>query len=251
MKRQLTTATILSAGAIVLLLSTGCVPVEEQSLNIDSREVYETSPADTVSSNDDATMSNEPAAIPQANSTGAEANTNEGDDPVPADGNTDAVPNEDTNTDPDATVSVTNLPGNDDSSTDHPGPGDPSIGTPGSGRVIGTGNVGGEIDLPRDHPIDSYTILESYPEQIQVHFTGHEPACVAATATAVAQTNKVVNIGTEIVVIGLVVGMPSDAATRNCDTSPHQHTVTITLTEGLDGREVTPNSLMPSKHVNR
>jgi hypothetical protein len=99
-----------------------------------------------------------------------------------------------------------------------------------AGTVIGTANLNGTVVDPQPHPIDGFVIAESYPEQIQITFTGGDANCTAADARAVADG--------DIVRIELEVGITEDALTRSCVAAEFIHTMNIALTEGLDGRTV-------------
>lgn len=101
-----------------------------------------------------------------------------------------------------------------------------------AGGVIGTGNVGGPVVDAQPHPIDGIDIAESYPEQLIVRFTSGDPNCTAADATASVDGDRVV--------VSLVVGITEDALTRSCLAGDVEQSVTISLDEGLDGRDVVP-----------
>ncbi|MFK8023005.1 MAG: hypothetical protein AB8G26_03485 [Ilumatobacter sp.] len=96
--------------------------------------------------------------------------------------------------------------------------------------VIGTGNMGGTPVDPQPHSIDAIAIMESFPEQLAVTFTGADPNCTAADATA--STNG------DIVLVELEVGITEDALTRSCLAGEFEHTISIPLDEGLNGRDV-------------
>ncbi|MEM9133457.1 MAG: hypothetical protein AAF962_13520 [Actinomycetota bacterium] len=98
------------------------------------------------------------------------------------------------------------------------------------GAVIGEANIGGEVVDPKPHPIDDLAIAESYPEQLGISFTAGDENCLAADATAEV-------VGDEVVVT-LLVGITTDALTKSCLAGEFQHTITIPLTQGLDGRDV-------------
>lgn len=101
----------------------------------------------------------------------------------------------------------------------------------GDGVPIGSGNVGGPVVDPQPYPIDSIDILESFPEQLMVNFTGGDPNCTAADATA--------SIDGDVVLVELEVGITEDALTRSCVAGTDvEQSVTIALDEGLDGRDV-------------
>lgn len=101
---------------------------------------------------------------------------------------------------------------------------------PSDGVVIGTASMNGTVVDPKPHSIDEYAIAESYPEQIQLAFTGGDPNCTAAEARAVADGDTVR--------IELVVGITEDALAKSCLAGDFEHRVSIPLTEGLDGRSV-------------
>lgn len=99
-----------------------------------------------------------------------------------------------------------------------------------SKQVLGTGNVGGAVVDPRPYAIDDIEIAESYPEQLTVRFTGGDPNCTAANATATATGSSVV--------VDLQVGITEDALMRSCLAGDFEQNVTISLDTGLDGRDV-------------
>ena len=98
------------------------------------------------------------------------------------------------------------------------------------GTVIGTANLGGEIVDPVRHAIDDVAVLESYPEQLAISFTAGAEPCLAATATATGTDTQVI--------VTLDVGITTDALAKSCLAGEFGHSLTIALTEGLDGREV-------------
>ena len=99
-----------------------------------------------------------------------------------------------------------------------------------SDQILGTGNLGGTVVDPQPHPIDDIAIAESYPEQLMVRFTSGDPNCTAADATATATGSTVI--------VTLQVGITEDALSRSCLTGDFEHTVSVALDAGLDGREV-------------
>jgi len=99
-----------------------------------------------------------------------------------------------------------------------------------SDQILGTGNLGGTVVDPKPHPIDDIAIAESSPEQLMVRFTSGDPNCTAADATATATGSTVI--------VTLQVGITEDALSRSCLTGDFEHTVSIALDAGLDGREV-------------
>lgn len=99
------------------------------------------------------------------------------------------------------------------------------------GTVIGTANLNGVVVDPQPHAIDEFVIAESYPEQIQFTFTAGDPSCTAADARAVADGDTVR--------VELEVGITEDALAKSCVAGEFAHTMSIALTEGLDGRTVT------------
>ena len=99
------------------------------------------------------------------------------------------------------------------------------------GTVIGTANLNGVVLDPQPHAIDEFVIAESYPEQIQFAFTAGDPNCTAADARAVADGDTVR--------VELEVGITEDALAKSCVAGEFAHTMSIALTEGLDGRTVT------------
>lgn len=122
---------------------------------------------------------------------------------------------------------------------DAPADSDQELPTPVEGTDLGSSNMGGEIVDPIHHTIDGIDIMESYPEQLAVNFTAGAEPCLAATAQA---------IGTETqVVVTLHVGITADALTKSCLAGEFPHTLTIALSEGLDGRDVvlTPGEERP------
>ncbi|MEM7337468.1 MAG: hypothetical protein AAF467_02405 [Actinomycetota bacterium] len=139
------------------------------------------------------------------------------------------------NTD-DATTDSTINDGNDDASGSDMTDDDAADGASGdasdglSGSVIGDANIGGEVVDPMPHAIDEIFILESYPEQLSLQFTAGDINCLAADATAAV-------VGDEIVV-ELLVGITTDALAKSCVAGEFEHSITIPLTEGLDGREL-------------
>lgn len=102
--------------------------------------------------------------------------------------------------------------------------------TPPPSQVIGEANVGGEIVNPRPHPIDSFVIAESFPEQITVTYTGPPVACSATTVTA--------TVIDEQVVLSLITGQRLDGEDIACVAIVEEHQLTMRLTEGLLGRPV-------------
>ncbi len=131
----------------------------------------------------------------------------------------------------DADPTTTEVPSDDGTSSDEAPSGDDGAG---DGAVIGEANLNGEVVDPQPHPIDEIVIAESYPEQLGITFTAGDPNCLAADATAEV-------VGDEVVVT-LLVGITTDALTRSCLADQVQHTISIPLTEGLDGRTVVPAS---------
>ncbi|MEE9417575.1 MAG: hypothetical protein V3V01_20010 [Acidimicrobiales bacterium] len=98
------------------------------------------------------------------------------------------------------------------------------------GTLIGSANMGGEIVDPKRTPIDSFSIAESYPEQIHVEFTGAAEGCTAATAQAFGTDDQVTVV--------LEVGITTDALVKTCPAGEFTHILSIALQEGLDGRDV-------------
>lgn len=96
--------------------------------------------------------------------------------------------------------------------------------------VIGTANMGGVVVDPKLHPIDDLAIAESYPEQLQITFTGGDANCTAADARAVVDGNTIR--------VELEVGITEDALTKSCLAGEFEHSLSIALSEGLDGRTV-------------
>ncbi len=105
----------------------------------------------------------------------------------------------------------------------------PAVTGPGE-TVVGWANMGGEIVDPKTHPIDDVLVAESYPEQLTVSFTAGDEPCLAATATALASQTTVR--------IVLEAGITTDALTRSCLAGQFPHTLSIALSEGLDGRQL-------------
>lgn len=97
------------------------------------------------------------------------------------------------------------------------------------GTLIGSANMGGEIVDPKPAAINSFDILESYPEQIAVNFTAGAEGCTAATAQAFATDTQII--------IALDVGITTDALSKSCPAGDFDHTLVIALDEGSDGRE--------------
>ncbi len=112
-----------------------------------------------------------------------------------------------------------------------PSPGDVATAKPNPGEaMIGSANMGGEIVDPKPHLIDDLAIAESYPEQLVLSFTAGDEPCLAATATALGSADQVRVV--------LEAGITTDALTRSCLAGQFPHSLTIALSEGLDGREV-------------
>jgi len=109
--------------------------------------------------------------------------------------------------------------------------------------IIGTANMSGEVVDPQPYPVDGYTILESYPEQIALTFTAGDAGCTAADAAATADGDQVF--------VSLRVGITTDAMARTCPAQLMQHQLTIPLVEGLNGRSVVMNiATMPTPDAN-
>lgn len=121
----------------------------------------------------------------------------------------------------------TDLPAVDDGTADDD---DPQVTDPEERRVIGSANIGGEIVDPQPHEIREFVIAESYPEQIQITFVAGDVNCLAATAKALD--------GGDTVIISLDVGITTDALAKSCLAGEFDHTMSIALEEGLDGRDV-------------
>lgn len=98
------------------------------------------------------------------------------------------------------------------------------------GTVVGSANMGGTIVDPKPHPIIDMAIAESFPEQLMVRFTAGDANCLAATATATASGDEVI--------VSLDTGITEDALTRSCVAGDVEHTLSIALDEGLNGRAV-------------
>ncbi len=98
------------------------------------------------------------------------------------------------------------------------------------GTLIGSSNIGGEVVDPQPTEILDILIAESFPEQLVVSFTAGAPECMAANAQAIATDTQVI--------VMLEVGITTDALTRSCLAGEFEHTISIALTEGLNGREV-------------
>jgi len=99
------------------------------------------------------------------------------------------------------------------------------------GAVIGTGNIGGPVVNPQAHRVGSIAIAESYPEQLMVSFLAGDPNCTAADGYA-----HVIDGAVRVTVF---VGITEDALTRSCLAgTDFEHTLSIPLVEGLDGREL-------------
>ncbi|RZV41183.1 MAG: hypothetical protein EX269_16710 [Acidimicrobiales bacterium] len=132
------------------------------------------------------------------------------------------------------------LPTTDQPDTDLPAGDDTGDGTddsdtsavipPSDAVVIGSANIGGEIVDPRPHEILSFVIAESYPEQVQITFVAGDVNCLAATATASATGQSVI--------VSLETGITTDALAKSCLAGEFEHTLSIALEEGLDGRDV-------------
>lgn len=125
---------------------------------------------------------------------------------------------------------VTNPPATDVPATDAPGADDGAGDAP-QGDLIGSSNIGGPVIDPQLHPIDSIAIAESYPEQLMITFTAGDPNCTAADARAIGRDTDVV--------VELLVGITEDAMSKSCVAGDDfEQTISIALTEGLDGRDV-------------
>jgi hypothetical protein len=135
--------------------------------------------------------------------------------------------------DPDTSVSA---PADGDGDATIDAPGDDATDAPepapavADGAVLGSANMGGEIVDPARHAIDELLIMESYPEQLNVSFTAGAEPCLAATATATGTDTQII--------VTLDVGITTDALTKSCIAVQEQHSLTIALSEGIDGREI-------------
>ena len=99
---------------------------------------------------------------------------------------------------------------------------------------IGIANLGGPVTNPMPAEILSVVILESNPEQIQITFQGPPVGCFAADVFAFPIEMP---DGTEVVILDLYIGDPVNPPDA-CATVLETHTMTIQLSEPLNGREV-------------
>lgn len=107
-------------------------------------------------------------------------------------------------------------------------------------RVIGRANLGGPVVNPVAREIQAFVILESNPEQIQITFGAGPDGCFAADAVAIAIE--------QVVLLELLVGAPVGGPDV-CPAVLVQHTITIQLTEPLNGRDIIPLVSVPPPGV--
>lgn len=101
---------------------------------------------------------------------------------------------------------------------------------PEPGEVIATANLGADpFAFPRSVSFE-YAVLESYPEQIVVTFSGPPLACMGAQASATGFA--------DVVVLEVLVGGPISDEPIVCPAIIVEHQLTLQLSEGLDGRSI-------------
>jgi len=217
MKQHLTTSAVVIFAAFAVLAAAGCSTADD-SVAVSADDGAEQDTANTSAETDTGSDTDTDASTQHPTST-----TKEPDPDSDQDNSTETTVNTEPTSDTNATSSPT--------STKVPA------------GSIGSGNVGGVVVSAKPHPIENISIMESYPEQLQVHFIAGDPNCTAANALAMVEPSRTIGAPNEIVVVSLAVGITEDAASRSCMAGEFKQSVTIALTEGLDGREVVANTL--------